>query len=188
MKKVCSLDDFINVVQVNVERTRSILSKRYNVRINGDHPFYRGLCDEACDILADLMIQSVEDKSLYLENASLTIESIDGEQKHTPVIDTSNWNVKHSWLKLSIDGLPPVYADPTCSQFFNLYQDIRPYHVSTRPPKWFYPDTRNPYYMLPNFGIGGTLRKTVKFLQYGVWGRVSECIHVVLGFADLVEY
>lgn len=75
--------------------------------------------------------------------AGVVIDFVHGEQAHSTKIKEEYWGIEHTWIAVHYKDIT-VYADPTASQFKWLWHDIPDYYVSTRKPKWFYPDSENP--------------------------------------------
>lgn len=184
-----SIYNMLDLVEAEVISVRDDMSKIYDVT-DGFYKNFHGLCNTAT-------IRLIDNLRISLKNTPVDIYSIHGEQKHTPRTESCHWPFQHTWLAVDFDQCT-IYADPTCGQFKDLYNDIPDYYVSTKPPKWFYPDSRNPVWN----GITARINEKIKikrkgvppysadkiiedgiieFLQYEVWGRISDIIRKIMG-------
>jgi len=87
-----------------------------------------------------------------------------------------------------------MYVDPTSGQFTRMYGYIPDFYISTREPKWCYPDEKNPVW---SNSITSTLNKKIKipssmteengkvikfkegiveYFQYVLWGKISDSL------------
>lgn len=181
-----------DVIPMIVESVRDKLSKQYDVTSGGCEKF-SGLCDAAS---AEVIVRLKD----YLINSGFTtpedfvVMSIHGEQRHSTIIESKFWILQHTWVYLNISNTP-IYIDPTSSQFDNIYDDIPSYYISTVKPKWFYPDQENPAWR----GICGKINNIrfiprkiivndeiykahdgiIEFVQYEIWGRISDAIRKI---------
>lgn len=184
------------IIIPQVVAVREDLDEKYSVYTSPEHKNYEGLCFEA--------YLKLKDKIEKL-NGTLTIEmkvdDIHGEQRHAPSLKSKYWPIQHTWSIIEIhdqkDGSEfTVYADPTCEQFQDIWQDIPKYYVSEKKPKWFYPDRKNPVWhnyfgvtrwinkhiFIPNTitYADGSKKKIrdgiIEFIQYEIWGRISDFI------------
>lgn len=177
-----TLERFIkNDLSKIVESVRHEI-KEYN---EADKDFdFNGFCDEASDSLIFKIKRYMDDTFGIQINAY----RIHGEQKHTPKIPSIKWSLQHTWVAIVLSN-NVIYVDATCQQFQDLYDDIPNYYISGKPPKWFYPDSKNWVY-----GVKFTrwINKKIKikhslmhegiieFIQYSVWGTISDLIRKVL--------
>lgn len=181
-----------DVIPMIVESVRYKLSRQYDVT-SGEYERFTGLCD----IASEEVILRLKD---YLINSGFTtpkdfvITSIHGEQRHSTSIESKFWPLQHTWVHLNIFNTS-IYVDPTSSQFDNIYNDITPYYISTMKPKWFYPDKENPAWrgigckinnikLIPRKIImGNEIYKVhdgiIEFVQYEIWGRISDTIRKI---------
>ena len=167
---------------------RDELSRKYAVH-KGEHQDYAGLCDIAVNMLHEQLKQFEKDYGVRVD-----FKSIHGEQKHSPYINSCLWPLQHTWAKVKMMGVS-MYVDPTAGQFKRMYNFIPEVYVSTRKPKWYYPDSSNPVH---NTKITTFINKHIKmpvkhpvwnghihkletmkvgiieFLQFEVWGRISD--------------
>ena len=148
---------------------RKYLSERYNViHPDSQHYNYTGLCDMATGMLASYLIP-------LGDNFGFTVTSIHGEQRHTPRIRSTNWQYEHTWLKLTSQySGKSCYVDCTSQQFQRLYDDIPDYYISTKPPKWYKPDTHHLKVNL--YKYSKRLSDTVSWLEYHTWAPISNLI------------
>lgn len=154
-----------------VLQVREDLSKEYDV-VNPESEYYqyRGLSDEALRRLFNYI-----DFSKYKKH--LVGHYVHGEQKHSPAIKSENWDHEHTWGEIYIPVIDSsVYVDQTSSQFQWLYTDIPDYYISMNPPKWYYPDKKNPRWNLRILSSPKADKLYVKFI-YGTWGRLSDFIY-----------
>jgi len=167
-------NDMVSIITQTVIKVRDQITKHYAQRGQKVPLNFEGECNRAClmfdiyfcDYLRYLvgiaLIDSLfkEDGSVtyhtvnmpninYLSNCDvlkeldITIDFIHGEQKHSKKIKEEDWYIEHTWLAIHWKHTT-IYCDPTSGQFQNLYPDIPDYYISTRKPKWFYPDSENP--------------------------------------------
>lgn len=167
-----------------VKLIREDLASYYNVE-SLEYENYRGLCDIACN---KFMNVAMHDNDVYVR-----VRLIHGEQKHKPNLISRCWAYEHTWMQVMVNGVY-VYADPTSGQFKNLYSDIPDYYISTKKPKWYYPDKRNPAFngltrmlndriklniKVPRLNGNGMCNYKIgiiEYLQRFVWGRISDKI------------
>ena len=127
--------------------------------------------------------------------ADLYIDSLHGEQKHLSDIKSNDWSMEHDWaiVKSKMDRNIKIYVDPTSQQFQSLYSDIPDYYISSKPPKWFFPDEHNFRWIFApiitgifNKNLFGTkvantveryFHKCCNFLVYDIHGRLSDIIY-----------
>ena len=115
---------------------------------------------------------------------------VPGEQRHLPRINSGYWDLRHTWSRLDIDGRT-YYIDPNIRKFNWLYKDKLPdSYVSTKKPKWFYSDHDNlrniaPLRWFENYTVNihpfyeekASCVSLTEYLQYFVWGCISDHIH-----------
>lgn len=145
--------------------------------VDSNYERFAGLCDISCDMLKEKLTRYALE---YDEN--ITVKEIHGEQKHSPMCPSNLWALQHTWAMITWDDFV-FYVDPTSSQFNHIYRDIPDMYVSKAPPKWYLPDRRNISFsnrgakLNNRFVIGGL--GIVEFLQYKVWGRISDVIRKI---------
>lgn len=175
-----------------VWEVRHKLMEEYSVyNVNGENFRFAGLCDKACTMISDEIInrfrgrkhfdEVADNKAIPFEH-SLWVDVVHGEQRHHPRIASKDWTIEHTWLEVCIDEEILLYVDATCEQFKDLYKDIEATYVSDKPPKWFYADNDNPACKVK--WISGTMQNKlvpiITFFQYIVWGTISDIIHNVI--------
>ena len=155
------------------------------------HPHYAGLCYEATQLFIENIQKSCEKKGL-----SFKFKSIHGEQRHTPKIPSNQWTAQHQWCWVEISGRR-YYVDCTCEQFKHMYPDIPDYYISVKKPKWFIDDRSNIAFNgvtkwinlkivlkrrveILDFGPMEVHDGIIEFIQYEIWGRISDGIRKVL--------
>lgn len=165
---------------------RSSLGERYDVGRDSPYADYSGLCD-----MASAMVSSYVEK--YAKQCEIPVEitTLHGEQRHTPKLKSEYWALQHTWVVVKFENFH-VYVDPTSGQFKRFYPDIPDFYVSTKPPKWFYPDAKNPAWngftlklnekiwithnrMTP-YGVRPVSDGVVEYCQYEIWGRISDLL------------
>lgn len=141
-----------------------------------------------CDVVSDKLIEKIK---YYMDNKfgiQVKVYKLHGEQKHTPKIPSSKWTLQHTWVAMMI-GNNVIYIDATCQQFQDMYNDIPDYYISDKPPKWFYPDSKNWVYGIKftrlinrKIKIKHSLMHEgiIEFIQYSVWGTISDLIRKIL--------
>lgn len=145
-----------------------------------DNPLRVGMCDNA----------SVKFMELFNERSeynSIRATTTHGELVHTPRIKSEYWSLQHTWNVINIAGVGSIYVDVTGIQFRDIFEDIPSIYVSTEPPKWYLPDSKNVCYK-PN-SIGRRLNHYVihiptpkrvvhahlmEFITHGVVGFLSD--------------
>lgn len=184
-------EEFEAMLKELVEDVRLELSNRYKIHAcDSDNYHYQGLCDEACRMI-DYILSNVSVRIFKKTKGKvLGVLHRHGEQKHSPVVtESKNWPLQHSWLIVKYDN-EKWYVDATCQQFGWLYDDIPDLYVSKEPPRWFYDDRDNPAWngitkkinnmiVIPrrinnsNVYVKDGL---IEFIQYEIWGRISDYI------------
>lgn len=129
--------------------------------------FWIGTCDMVSEIIIDRIKKFAKDY-----NINLQVDYVHGEIRHSPKIKSENWVYQHTWVQMDISGTS-IYLDGTCQQFRDIWPDIPNWYVSLKPPKWFYPDRRNPMWVFKNH----TIQDAIGFVQYNIWGKMSDIIH-----------
>lgn len=176
-------------IEPAVNAVRVELAKKFDVD-EGPYREYRGLCDEACRMFKEKM-NEFNDKFGY----HIKTYIVHGEQKHLPRIHSTNWYLQHTWCYI-VFGKYKIYVDPTSSQFKCLYNNIPDYYISTKKPKWYYPDKDNPCFKGITKKINNKYSIThkekyentiyyheenfIEFFQYVVWGKISDFIYDVI--------
>lgn len=177
----------INLINIHklleeiVLEIREELAQEYDI-IN-DEKDYGGLCDTA---------YTKFEKKIKLFNfchrTNFEVLRFHGEQSHHPRIDSKRWPIQHTWMGIREPGFHIYYVDPTSQQFKRFYNDIPDYYISTKPPKWYYSDRKNPTWngytkylnnkiKIPHKINGRVVREgIIEFCQYEIWGRVSDFI------------
>lgn len=167
---------------------RKELAKSHDV-VSGDKKNYTGLCDIAVNMLHDKL-------KVYAETNYVEIESrsIHGEQRHTWKLHSCLWPLQHTWAVVKMMDVT-MYVDPTSGQFSRLYFYIPDFYISTRKPKWYYPDNKNPAYCnkitrylndhikIPvhitqcNGSVIKGKEGIIEFIQYQIWGKFCDLMH-----------
>lgn len=149
---------------------KAILKVRKGLFDVYDRPDFWGLCNIAADLLED------EIDSIFNENGIkiYEYEIIHGEMRHNPRIRSDYWELEHTWARVKVDGYT-IYLDPTSAQFRDLFTDIPDYYISTKKPKWYYPDENNPAFMVKR----DDWTECIRVIQYKLWGRMSDFINNV---------
>lgn len=165
---------------------RKNLAKEFDV-VN-EFPNYSGLCDTSITMLMILCKEYSK-----VNNINLECRGIHGEQSHHVRLDSKCWGYQHTWAVVRCHGID-MYVDPTSGQFQCIYDDIPDFYVSTKKPKWYYPDKKNPqfnnrftrklnelitFHRKVTFSNGKTINVTdgiIEILQYEVWGKISDMI------------
>lgn len=172
-----------------IDEVRKEIAETHDVE-SKDSDFYRytGLCDYASSMIVSKINSLNEDRN----NPDFIAGTVHGEQKHSPRIESKYWAEQHTWVAVLLCRLNCfIFIDPTSSQFKRLYSDIPDIYISMRPPKWFYPDRKNPLWN----GITGKINESIKFpfkhgdfivhdglieiLQYRVWGNISDLLRKI---------
>lgn len=174
-----------------VTETREEIAQHFNV-VDEDSPYYRykGLCDYTCSLIKERIDNRFKESRRF----SVECECVHGEQKHTPMIKSKFWPIQHTWLNITIgdDVKYHIYLDPTIEQFRDLYDFSYAIYLEMCKPYWFYPDNENPlftplgkdinnnYYIRHRAVVNGNQMMIndgiIEFLQYEVWGRISDLI------------
>lgn len=167
----------ITLCKEAVIRTRLNMQSMYY-----DNPNLTGLCDIAVDMFCNQATKLYEHYNLgYGHGATTEFNVIYGEIRHNPRTLSEYWESEHVWVRVETEEFGHgnkeiVYVDPTCGQFKGIIKGLDlNYYVGSRPPKWFIPDSKNPYYWC-NEKIYKTV---VGFLYYTAWGFISDIIHKV---------
>jgi len=151
---------------------------------NPDNLKLTGLCDRASKLFEYEFYQQLDEHWQY-QCFKIKIKIVHGEQKHTPVLKSNKWFYEHTWVELSMLGYH-FHIDPTSSQFQHFYKDIPNFYISTKKPKWYYPDKKNPCYsnkitqfINDNIKIPYECRRIrcIEYFQYVIWGTISDKIH-----------
>lgn len=166
------------VISPAIIKVRKDLSREYNVK-SGDHIRYAGLCYIACDKLINQLEESKKDLIF-----DFRYKRIHGEQKHSPRIKSKFWPIQHTWLEIYYEdsmGKCTIYVDPTSGQFKDLYPEIPDYFILFEEPKWYYPDKNNPMWNIhfKNNSKSKRWMKICDFIQYEIWGRISDSINIL---------
>lgn len=182
----------IKIIRPIVEKVRELLAAKYDVSEKGKYPNYQGLCHEA----SMLVCSEINGLGTNPDGIRFMASTIHGEQKHTPKIMSTDWPIQHTWCEVYDRRLRGyIYVDATCGQFKDIYDDIPDYYIAVYPPKWFYPDRKNPAWRgftkklnrsiqipfkpFPNNDYVGH-EGIIEALQYRVWGNISDLIFVWL--------
>lgn len=145
-----------------------------------------GTCEGHCDAAVRMWMHGVTGviKSIQEPIPQFSMYEVHGEQRHTPDIPSTEWMMEHTWGVLEV-GKVKYYADPTARQFKYLYPDIPNWYFGKEPPRWYYPDCKNPCWMrstrwlnvirIPE-RLNGKWRMTRfwLFIQYTVWAKISD--------------
>lgn len=118
---------------------------------------------------------------------TVSFELMHGELAHKPFIESRYWSHQHTWLCMTI-GKTSVHIDATCGQFKDIVPNIPDWYVSIAAPMWFYWDRKNPLFNGVTAQIDNVTREFAKkhlnrhtglieYLQYDVWGRISDRIY-----------
>lgn len=168
-----------------VIEVRKELAKSHNV-YRGDYKNYTGLCDLSVELLRHKLEEYSKENNVEIE-----CHSIHGEQKHTWKIYSCLWSLQHTWAVVKMMGVT-MYVDPTSEQFKRMYLFIPDLYISTRKPKWYYPDKHNPVYCnkitrylndhikipitisLSNGNVTKGRAGIIEFIQYEIWGRICD--------------
>ena len=176
---------------------RRKLTDDFDIRPGAEHENFWGLCNVAYDY----MLNELEEENIPY--AAHTIHH--GELRHNPNSLSENWPHEHTWLSVRFGGVGSgsiykrpivVYVDPTCQQFRGIVDDIPDYYISITPPKWFYPDDKNLLYSRLGNKINKCIRipagyhagegmycdGIIEFLQYCVWGTISDMLRRIKRF------
>lgn len=145
-----------------------------------------GMCHTAaCMIGIRIMEESVHFSGMSMLH-EISATSVHGELAHKPSIPSEEWCNEHTMSIVTIDEID-IWVDPTCGQFKDIIPDIPDYYISTKKPKWFYPDDNNPRWR----GIGCLINDhlqlrykghkigIIEYLQYIVWGSISDAIRKI---------
>lgn len=183
------------VLERKVKYVRRYLEKKYYADAGREDDNFAGLCIEATKLFMNKIKSSCEHSEIPIK-----VKEIHGEQKHCPRLQSKYWCFQHDWCCVEIAGVR-YYIDCTCGQFKRLYDDIPDYYISTKKPKWFLPDREN---MAFN-GVTKEINKRIiihrkitdsegkkrvvsdgliEFLQYEIWGRISDFIRKILRYED----
>lgn len=151
-----------------------------------ENPTREGMCDRASEVFMDLFNQKIG-------YAYIRATTEHGEIIHTPRIKSEYWCMQHTWNVINISGVGKVYVDTTGPQFRDIFQDIPEIYVSTEPPKWYLPDSKNICfkpnsvwkrlngYIIPIPTRDGIHRaRMIDFLVHGIVGFLSD--HLVHPF------
>lgn len=182
---------FYNIIKPSVLKVRSKLAEKYDI-YHGDNKRYEGLCFEAVDMLNEEIRRSCMKRCIKFK-----FKEHHGEIKHNPRVLSEYWPIQHTWCETTIFGIK-LYVDPTCCQFRNykslLDLHIPDFYISTYPPKWFYDDRHNPAFngitryineiikirYRPNGMDHYISEGIIEFIQYEIWGRISDVVHSLL--------
>lgn len=171
-----------------VGRVRREVSWNFGAK-DGENKDYRGLCDVT---VIQMFAMFKENIAPLLDRQSIyyNLKMMHGEQKHRISLPTMYWAFQHTWARITIADTV-YYVDPTASQFMDIYDDIPRYYISTHPPKWYYPDTKNPRFNKPwsffekrvkiptkDYDGSGIRVPCIEYLQYFVWGGFAEWARV----------
>lgn len=185
---------FEKVIKYLVLQVRSELSIIYNVDKGEAYEDFAGLCDVATDMFEELIHEFNMRLGVHIE-----LHRYHGEQKHSIQSYSTLWAYQHTWSSVTL-GDKKLYVDITSQQFQKYYKDIPPYYISTEPPKWFYPDAKNPLFKKKMKDINRRIKVKkrvnsdelnsqekkyirigiIEFLQYEVWGTISDTIKGVI--------
>jgi len=183
------------VLERKVKYVRRFLRNKYYADTCKGNDDFAGLCIEATKLFMDKIRSSCDHSEIPVK-----IKEIHGEQSHCPRLQSKYWCFQHDWCCVDIAG-EVYYVDCTCGQFKRLYDDIPDYYISTKKPKWFLPDREN-------IAFNGITKKInqciiihrkitdvdgkkrvvndciIEFIQYEIWGRISDLIRKILGYKD----
>lgn len=182
-----STEEHVSSILYNiVVEIRNELAKQYNV-YRGECENYTGLCDMSVDLLILKLRKYAEEHDM-----SIDCHGIHGEQKHSPRLNSCLWPVQHTWAVVKMMGVT-MYVDPTSSQFKRMYYYIPDFYISTRKPKWYYPDSKNIAFMpvfrfinkhikvpVTKFDYTGTYKLhtykegIIEWFQYEIWGKICD--------------
>lgn len=163
----------------------------YDCAPGGDNQFHAGLCyHEAAEVkrLIEPYLQKVTEQV-----CDYRCDIVHGELRHTSQVASKYWMMEHTWLHIHLIHWD-FYVDPTSSQFKDLFDDIPDYYVSTKPPKWYLMDWKNPRFhrlrwldehiRIPirvNYGVPGEyhwyMYGCIQFLTFRVRGPISDIVH-----------
>lgn len=178
-------------IKAIVLEVRKDLAKRYDVEKGSKYERYAGLCFEASTMLCKALERYATEKHMVFVDT----EIVHGEQRHNPRIKSMFWPIQHTWARVVLNR-QCLYIDATAGQFQYLYKDMPDYYISGKPPKWFYPDKKNPAWhwltrrinkrflikhKLPGSSEGSTVSDgIIEFCQYEIWGKISDCFRKVI--------
>lgn len=179
------------MIKYNMWQVRRELEK-HTVGSNPDNPNYAGLCYQATSMFLEKMKESCEKRGIPLK-----FKSIHGEQRHNPNLHSTKWHFQHQWCWVDLLG-KRYYVDCTCGQFKDLYDDIPDYYISIKKPKWFLDDRKNIAFngftkwlnqkivirrriVLTDMGKTEVHDGIIEFIQYEIWGPISDFIRKILG-------
>lgn len=179
------------MIKFNMWLVRKKLEK-HTVGSNPDNPGYAGLCYQATSMFLEEMKESCEKRGIPLK-----FKSIHGEQRHNPNLHSTKWHFQHQWCWVDLLG-KRYYVDCTCGQFKDLYDDIPDYYISIKKPKWFLDDRKNIAFngftkwlnqkiiirrrvVLTDMGKTEVHDGIIEFIQYEIWGPISDFIRKILG-------
>lgn len=171
-----------------VKNVRDELSKQYDVT-KAPYFNYCGLCDIASVKCKEAIIKKLHDKW----KLEVDVKCMHGEQRHSTLTSSNKWSMEHTWVRVQVVSLWTIYVDPTSGQFQDIYPDIPDYYVSSVKPIWYYSDEDN-WRFNNKIGTWLTNHRCIKrkliinrkkqivhdsipeFLQFEVWGRISDII------------
>ena len=163
--------DILGVLTELCLETRDELARKYDVNNITSPTFrYRGLCNIASDMFKG-KLDAYSERIYGGNTVHLYCIYNHGEQHHNSKILSRFWGCQHTWLQV-IYKQKLYYVDPTCGQFFDLYDDIPPYYVSDIEPKWFYNDKDN-----WTFTDSKLLLRIFDFLVFGIHAHISDFIY-----------
>lgn len=193
----------MRLCEVAVYVVRRKLREEYNIS-SGPYYHYCGLCDKACDMVVSELERLLNSNIQgYSTIKSMTPHTKHGEQKHLPTIDSLSWPRQHTWLYVEFKpvdvevDIVGLYIDPTSEQFRDIYPYIPTSIISTEEPKWYYDDRKNPLWngitkklndwiqfnktiTEPDLSRRKVKEGIIEFLQYDVWGYISDVIHYII--------
>lgn len=192
-QKEAIINIFVNdIILPQIKSIRNKLASEYDV-VNGCFKNYTGLCNEASKEFCDTLNEYFKANGELTKDLQASVESIHGEQRHTPRIESKNWPAQHTWCIVKVAKMK-IYVDITSQQFQDIYDDIPDYYVSIIKPKWFYSDKDNiawrAFFGIPRWfnehikiqhKLGDRVIKEgiIEYIQYEIWGKISDKIYKI---------
>lgn len=127
-----------------------------------------------CDAASNHIIAEVNDLAHKLQ-IPIHAQKIHGELRHNNHIPSKSWDSEHTIVEVML-GPYRWYLDATCFQFASIIRVMPKIYVGRKVPKWFYPDRRNPRWMIPKSFMKKypKIDDIITHIDYDIWGRICD--------------
>ena len=164
--KIEGIYDILNQICRNVRKQCIQKDESGNINHNGSFKFRYKL---------------LEEEIKKLNNPCITFcDTIHGELVHNYKINSDNWGLKHSLVKIIYGGIP-IYIDITSEQLMDLNPLIPNIYISIYKPWYMLLDEDNIIYknsILKNMNNKIKIMNVgiIEIFQYDIWGSISDIL------------